>query len=70
MASDGRAYTFFEGSGMWVSGIFIAASIILSLGLLTQLVTLINAGILKGIIWMIVFGAAIVFCGVTVIPSG
>jgi len=70
MAGDGRAYTFFEGSGMWVSGIFIAASIIFSLGLFAQLVALINAGILKGIIRIIVFGAAIVFCGATVIPSG
>jgi len=70
MAGGGRAFTFFEGSGAWVSGVFIAASIVFGLGLITQVIGMINAGILKGIVRIITCSAAIVFIGSTAIPSG
>ncbi len=70
VAGGGIALTFFEGSGIWVSGVFIAASVLFSLGLITQVIGLIHAGILKGIVRIIAFGAAIIFIGATAIPSG
>jgi len=70
MAGGGSPYTFFEGSGMWVSGVFIAASIMFGFGPIIQLIGLIHAGILKGIFRIIALIAAIVFIGATAIPSG
>lgn len=61
---------FFEGSGMWVSGVFIAASAIFGFGLIVQVIGLIHAGILKGVFRLIALIVAIVFIGATAIPSG
>jgi hypothetical protein len=70
MAGGGSAFTFFEGSGMWVSGVFIAASIIFGLGLIIQVIGLIRAGMLKGLFRIVTFVAAIIFIASTAIPSG
>ena len=70
VAGGGSAFTFFEGSGMWVSGVFIAASILFGVGLITQVIGLINAGILRGLFRIVTFVAAIIFIGTTAIPSG
>lgn len=70
VAGGGSAFTFFEGSGIWVSGVFIAASIIFGLGLITQVIGLIQAGMIKGFFRVIAFVAAIIFMGAAAIPSG
>ena len=70
VAGGNSAFTFFEGSGMWVSGVFIAASILFGLGLITQLIGLIHAGMLRGLFRIVTFVAAIIFIGATAIPSG
>jgi hypothetical protein len=70
IAGGGRASTFFEGSGMWVSGVFITASVILGLGFIVQTAGLNQAGILKGPSRIIAMITAFVFIGATAIPSG
>jgi hypothetical protein len=70
VAGGGSAFTFFEGSGMWVSGVFIAASILFGVGLITQVIGLIHAGMLRGLFRIVTFVAAIIFIGTTAIPSG
>lgn len=69
-AGGGQALMFFEGSGKWVSGIFIAASITFGIGLITQVIGAIQAGLLKGLTRILVFVAAIIFVGAEAIPSG
>jgi hypothetical protein len=70
MAGGGSSFGFFEGSGIWVSGVFIAASIIFGLGLIIQVIGMVNLGMLKGIFQIIAFSAAIIFIGSTAIPFG
>lgn len=70
VAGGGQAQTFFEGSGMWVSGVFIAASITFGLGLIAQVITVLRVGLLKGTMGIPVFIAAVVFVGAGAIPSG
>ena len=70
VAGGGQALMFFEGSGEWVSGIFITASIIFGIGLITQVTGLIQAGLLTGLTRIIIFLAAIIFIGAGAIPSG
>ena len=69
-AGGGMALSFFEGSGIWVSGIFIVASASFGIGLITQVVGLHHVGLLKGVLYVIVLTAAIIFLGVGAIPSG
>jgi len=69
-AGGGSAFAFFEGSGIWVSGVFIAASIIFGLGLMIQVIGLIQAGMLKGILRIVAFVSTMVFMGAAAIPSG
>ena len=70
VAGGGSAYMFFEGSDTWVSGVFIAASVIFGFGLIVQVIGLIHAGILKGVSRLIALIATVVFVGATAIPSG
>lgn len=69
-AGGGRAFMFFEGSGMRVSGIFIAASIFFGVGLISQVIGIFHTGLLSGVIRRVVFTAAIIFIASTAIPSG
>ena len=41
------AFSYFEGSGTRIGGIFIVAPIVLGLGLIIQVIGIINAGIKK-----------------------
>ena len=67
-AGGGRAFTFFEGSGMRISGVFIAASIFFGVGLISQVIGVFHGGLLKDMIRTVVFIAAIVFPVSTAIP--
>jgi len=69
-AGGGRALAFFEGSGRWIGGIFVAASVVFGFGLITQVIGVLQAGLLTGTIRAIVFIAAVIFIGAGAIPSG
>lgn len=69
-AGGGRALTFFEGSGIWVMGVFVSASVVFGLGIVTQVIGLLHTNLLKGIVRVIVFIAAVVFIAAAAIPSG
>jgi hypothetical protein len=69
-AGGGKASMFFEGSGTMVTGLFIAASVLFGIGLISQVIGLIQADLLKGVMRTVVLMAAIAFIGVTAIPSG
>ena len=69
-AGGGQAQTFFDGSGMLVSGVFIAASMAFGAGLIIQVVRVLRAGVVTGIVRVVVFVAAIIFVSATAIPSG
>jgi len=61
---------FFDGSGMWVTGVFIASTIMFGIGLLSLVIGAIRAGLLKGWSRHIAFVAALVFMVAPAIPSG
>lgn len=69
-AGGGRALMFFEGSGIWVGGVFTAASVIFGAGLITQIIGVSHAGLLKGMSRIITFIAAVIFLAAGAIPSG
>jgi len=69
-AGGGRALTFFEGSGIWVTGVFISASIILGLGIIAQVIGVLHTSLLRSTARVIVFSGAIVFIAAAAIPSG
>lgn len=69
-AGGGRALTFFEGSGIWVTGVFISASIILGLGIIAQVIGVLHTSLLRSTARVIVFAGAIVFIAAAAIPSG
>lgn len=69
-SGGGRALMFFEGSGMMVAGVFIAASAIFGIGLISQVIGLNHAGLLKDRMRIIALIAAVTFIGVGAIPSG
>jgi hypothetical protein len=64
------ARAYFDGSGTWVTAVFIAGSMTFGAGLITQVVRLIRAGVVTGPLRRIVFLAAITFAGAGAIPSG
>ncbi len=69
-AGGGRALMFFDGSGTMVAGVFFAASALFGIGLISQVIGLNHAGLLKDVMRIIALVAAITFIGVGAIPSG
>lgn len=61
---------FFDGSGMWVTGVFVAGTILFGIGLLSLVIGAIRAGLLKGWSRHIAFVGALVFMVAPAIPSG
>ena len=55
---------------MRVSGVFIAASSLFGVGLISQVIGIFHAGQLKGVIRIVVFTVAIIFLISTAMPSG
>jgi hypothetical protein len=69
-AAGERARLFFDASGMWISGLFMAGAVVLAFGMIGQVVLLLRAGILKGPLRTLVpFGAVLFILGEP-IPSG
>jgi len=69
-AAGGPAHAYFDGSATWVTGVFIAGSMMFGAGLITQVIRLIRAGVVTGPARRVVFIAAITFAGAGAIPSG
>lgn len=61
---------FFDGSGWWVIGTFITATIFFGVGLIFLVVTLIQYEVLQGIFRYIAFVSALIFMAAPAIPSG
>ena len=70
MTSGQSALIFFDGSGWWVSGVFIAGTICLAIGLFIMISNLIQHQIVEGIWRYIIFLSALVFVSAPAIPSG
>jgi len=69
-AGGGTAVAFFEGSGAWITGVFVTAAITFGLGLIAHAAGLNRAGLLNQVTGIFVFAGAIVFVGAAAIPSG
>jgi hypothetical protein len=61
---------FFDGSGLWVTGIFMAGTIVFGIGLLMTVTGTIRAGLLKGRNRYISFVSSLLFMVAPAIPSG
>jgi hypothetical protein len=69
-ASGESAVIFFDGSGWWVSGVFMAATLFFGIGLFIIISNLIQHQLVKGIWRYIIFVSALVFVAAPAIPSG
>ncbi|MGD8758789.1 MAG: hypothetical protein PVJ07_00895 [Anaerolineales bacterium] len=67
---NGNSRAFFDGSGMMVAGVFIAASVLFGAGLILQTVGAQRSGLVTGAFRYLVGFAAIAFMGAGAIPSG
>jgi hypothetical protein len=70
MASGESALIFFDSSGWWVSGVFMAGTLLFALGLFIMISNLIKQKIVKGAWRYIIFVSALVFVSAPAIPSG
>ena len=61
---------FFDGSGMWVTGIFVVGTIVFGIGFLSLVIYAIRSGLLKGLGRFISFFSAIVFMIAPTVLSG
>ena len=70
MASGESALIFFDSSGWWVSGVFMAGTLLFAIGLFIMISNLIQQKIVKGTWRYIIFISALVFVSAPAIPSG
>lgn len=70
MASGESALIFFNSSGWWVSGVFMAGTLLFAIGLFIMISNLIQHKIVKGVWRYIIFISALVFVSAPAIPSG
>jgi hypothetical protein len=61
---------FFDGSGWWISGVFMGGTILFGLGLIMLVIRVIRIGIVTGIWRFVVFLSSIIFISAPAIPSG
>jgi len=61
---------FFDGSGYWITGVFIAGTILFGLGLLNAVIGSIRLGLLKGWGKNVSFVSVLIFITAPMIPSG
>ena len=69
-ASGESAIIFFDGSGWWVSGVFMVATLFFGIGLFIIISNSIQYHLVKGIWRYIIFVSALVFVSAPAIPSG
>jgi len=70
LAAGGQPEVFFDGSGPWVGGTFVAAAAAFGIGLISQVVGLLRARVLVGAARGLALAGAIVFVVGGAIPSG
>jgi len=61
---------FFDGSGWWVSGTFMSATVFFGVGLISLVCHVNNAEMIKGFWRYVIFISAIIFVTVPAVPSG
>jgi hypothetical protein len=69
ISGGSQAYIFFEGSGMMVTGIFIAGVILFGFGLINQIIGLKQTGLVSKPLSVILIFCAVIFMGASAIPS-
>jgi hypothetical protein len=69
-ASGGDAGLFFEGSGKWITGVFVSAAIFFGIGLIIQTALAIRSGLISGKTKWLVLIASILFIGAEALPTG
>lgn len=70
MTSGESALVFFDGSGWWVSGVFMAGTLLFALGLFIIISNAIQGKVVEGVWRYVVFVSALVFVSAPAIPSG
>ena len=66
----GTARMFFDGSGIWITGVFMGGSILFGVGLLLQVLIVVRSGLLSNRSRAVVLLAALIFLIAPTIPSG
>jgi hypothetical protein len=61
---------FFDGSGWWVSGVFIAGTLFFGVGLITLVIRVNKSGLVGGVWRYVIFICALIFVSAPAIPSG
>jgi hypothetical protein len=70
MSAGESAAVFFDGSGWWVSGVFMAGTLSFAVGLFIITGNIIQARIVEGSWRYVIFVSALVFVSAPAIPSG
>jgi len=70
ISSGSNPILFFDGSGWWVSGTFMAATVFFGVGLISLVGHINNAEMVNGIWRYVIFLSALVFVTGPAIPSG
>ena len=68
-SSGTSALAFFDG-GLWVSSVFMLATIFFAFGLISLVIRIIRAGLVEGIWRYVIFSSALVFIIAPAVPSG
>ncbi|MEW6718631.1 MAG: hypothetical protein AB1345_14165 [Chloroflexota bacterium] len=69
-ATGASPLIFFEGSGWWVTGVFMTATLFFGVGLILLVVYAIRGRVVVGVWRYIVFISALIFVSAPAIPSG
>lgn len=68
--SFGSPVAFFDASGWWVTGVFVAGTLFFGLGLISVVIHGIRAGLVTGVWRYVVFVSALIFVSAPAILSG
>lgn len=69
-AGSATPVLFFEGSGWWVSGVFVIATLVLGVGLIALVIAAIHGRMLRGVWRYVAFASALLFVSIPAVPSG
>jgi hypothetical protein len=69
ISGGSQAYIFFDGSGMMVTGIFILGVIVFGFGIINQIISLHQTGLIPNSLNKILVFCAVIFIGASAIPS-
>ncbi len=69
MTSGVSPLAFFDG-GLWVSAVFVLATLLFGVGLISLVVRAIQAGLIVDVRRYVIFASALVFVAAPAVPSG